>query len=298
MADLAIYSTSAESSDEFRRALAVQLAGFLRNRRGHEVAVNVDMPFNPTDSAGHAVRSNHRVIVVENRHTRRFGCIDIADYVAPKHTASRTHVQSDLCDVCLKCQYRENFYEANDYLKKIRPYFYFPKFPAIVESNADYFRRLPRTENALYWRGWRPNSRRPILARLEGLVSPSPDKVSFLQYAHELCAHKLALSLPGHANCNHRELEAFGMGTPVLMPRLKNTYHEPLVPDVHYLSVECDTVKDPPKTCAEALRERYHQVIGNEELLAYVRDNAVRWYDDHLRFCRLVPLTASLLGYG
>lgn len=79
----------------------------------------------------------------------------------------------------------------------------------------------------------------------------------------ELCDNKVALALPGCGNICHREIEAFGLSTPVLMPRLKNRLYEDLIPDHHYISVDVDTKSSNANHAADRIEEWFRQVKGD-----------------------------------
>jgi len=59
------------------------------------------------------------------------------------------------------------------------------------------------------------------------------------QYLDIIFHSRFGLCLPGYGPKCNREIELLGAGTvPIFTPGVDNTYHEPLIEDVHFISVE------------------------------------------------------------
>ena len=168
-----------------------------------------------------------------------------------------------------------------------------------MQSRLEVYRNIERTRRELHFRGKIDHSNRHrILDCLQatGILSSDPASVSLEDFLEEMSTHRLALSLPGHGNLCHREIEAFAVGTPVLMPKLKNSLHDPLIADVHYVAVDVDPEDAPAEEVARRLCDRYHQVIDDRTLLEAVRERATQWYERNVRFPASLELTGRLLG--
>jgi hypothetical protein len=126
-------------------------------------------------------------------------------------------------------------------------------------------------------------------------LAPDRSKVPFEEYIEELSRYRLGLSLPGGGDICHRDVEILGMGLPLLRPRFRCAFHNPLIPDVHYLAVEADGWWGCRKRLAEAIEARYREVAGDEALLASVARAGARWFDENVRHPACLELTAGLL---
>lgn len=133
------------------------------------------------------------------------------------------------------------------------------------------------------------------MLRAAGALVTDDSIVPFDEYCDDLASRRLALALPGWGNLCHREIEAFGMGTPVLMPRLHNRLHNELVPDEHYVSVDVDSLSAPPEDVARAILERWREVKDDDAFLQAVARNAMKWYDENAAVPACYRLTAALL---
>lgn len=203
------------------------------------------------------------------------------------------------CRVILKQQYLEEAFSGAGVLgRKVRPWIYTAARPSLLAELLPSLRSAARVRSGLFFRGAVGHeSRAAILAglRRRGLLSGDVAPLGFDAYCQEISVHRLILSLPGWGNLCHREIEAFGIGAPVLMPRLRNRLHNDLVPDHHYISVPVGRSADADQVAA-AIARRYHEVVDDTDLLSRVARNAMDWYDDNAAFPNSLRLTAELLG--
>jgi hypothetical protein len=54
-------------------------------------------------------------------------------------------------------------------------------------------------------------------------------------------------------------------------------FHEPLIPDFHYIAVDFNNYRD-YQTTADKLINKYNEVKDNKELLDFIGKNAREWY--------------------
>jgi len=231
-------------------------------------------------------------------HTRAYWLMVCEDWADGSIGTMRRAAADGRCRLILKQQYRDSRYDSS--LKaKLRPWTYTAMSPTRLQQLLPRFRNTKRTRAGLYWRGNNGHAQRgPILERLSGLglLATGTDAISFDGYCLELCTHRVALALPGWGNLCHREIEAFGMGTPVLMPRLLNQLHNDLIPDYHYVSVDVEVGRDSHDEIAAAISRRYLEVADEPEFLARIARHAMAWYDENAAFPAALRLTVDLLG--
>lgn len=173
----------------------------------------------------------------------------------------------------------------------IRPGYY-PEsvwqFGALNYDSIQQYRRSIDLKDKLYFRG----TVYPQRACIAVLQQKYPDEVSinagrlpFKQFIGELASQKLVLGLGmniGGDIC-FRDVEMFGIGVPLLRPKLRVEQHDPLIPDIHYVSVDVDL--DPywltpynHEAVADAIMTRHCEVINDDEFLHNIADNARKWY--------------------
>jgi len=93
----------------------------------------------------------------------------------------------------------------------------------------------------------------------------------------ELNSSKINVSLTGNAEICHRDIEIMGLGNVCLRPKLKVKFHNPLIPDYHYIGVDYKNHAD-PKEITDLLINKYYEIKDNTELQTFIGNNAREWY--------------------
>ncbi len=243
--------------------------------------------------------SHTLAIIQKNNLFGTYVALECHDFVDPIDDRLRNLVFDPRCRLVLKCQYQEAPFRQRPYTK-IQPWSYFEAFPRDAQEYVAQLRSHPRSDARLFFRGNVTMANRDaILSCLAERELVTPDysrRIGYRHYLQESARHKLVLGLPGMGNVCHREIEAFGVGTTVLMPRLKNVLHNDLIPDYHYISVAADVSRDEPALVADQIEARYRQVIHDQGYLSFVAANAVEWYEANVRFSNSIRWTRQLLS--
>jgi hypothetical protein len=111
--------------------------------------------------------------------------------------------------------------------------------------------------------------------------------IPFDSYIKECVDYKLALcfGVGGGYICGDfclRDIELYGLGIPTIRPKYAVTTEDPLIPDYHYISVDCEFDETyrykNPEQLANLVIKKYNEVINNDDLLKYISNNARNWY--------------------
>lgn len=246
------------------------------------------------------VELGHNLALLQQRLTRRYWVIDGSDWVLPFTDHVQAFAGDRRCQGVLKCQWKpEPFRRAP--MSKVLPWTYFETHARHFQSRLHELRGARGERTPLLFRGnvsWA--GRRGILEELarRGLVNPDFEiSHPYDTYLGELLEHRLVLALEGFGNVCHREIEAFGLGVPVLMPVPVNTFHEPLVPDRHFVAVRAEAEREPPAQVADKLERRYREVIDDRAYLDAVAREALGWYERNVRFPHSLDLALRLMGF-
>jgi len=160
------------------------------------------------------------------------------------------------------------------------------------------YRKSTKLDKRLYWRGsvykeMENQNYRNTRLSIDLLNKKMNDfyfgnlPINFESYISEAMDFKLALCFGGGGgwSCGDfcfRDIEMYGLGIPTIRPRYAVESDDPLLPNVHYISVDCEfdsTFKyQTQDVLADKIIERYNEVIDNDEFLDYIRDNARSWY--------------------
>ena len=193
-------------------------------------------------------------------------------------------------------------YAAEGDYGKVKPWFYFAKDPRYINQICDDARKIERTQEELFFRGYAGTGRRRQILKAiydidQSVLFPHTSSTTKNEYFSQLSQAKLALCIMGTAHACHREIECFAVGTPVLSRYYRNHYHEPLIPNVHYVLAECARNANDVEQAAEYIRN-YKRVINNTVFLNGIAKNAAEWYDRNIRPPNSLQIMKRLLGLG
>jgi len=259
--------------------------------RKHEVKLNLSTA---PESKYRGVQIPHGSIsIIENAetgwfHISEFGdvCTDIMPFVALAEFAGATcgqynsfRVDKDLPE---SLQHKRELIRAGYYPETIW------QFGTLNYDSIQKYRNSAKLEDKLYFRGTVYPQRSCIIIlqqKYPNEVSINMGRLPFDQFIAELATQKLVLGLGmniGGDIC-FRDIEMFGIGVPLLRPKLRVEQHDPLIPDVHYVSVDIDL--DPyyltpysHEAVADAMLERHKEVVNDNAFLKSIADNAREWY--------------------
>jgi hypothetical protein len=233
---------------------------------------------------------------IRHEKSRQYAIICFRDFVGHKVSyVMKEVVHDEDCRLVLKSQYRADHCQQEPHTK-IKPYTYFERDPYDFQPWIHELRQTEKQYSKLYFRGSPHKNRGRIIAHL-GDISESCDRyMSRTDYYRDCARARIGLALPGNGNICHREIEYFGMGVPAIMPVLKNSFHDPLIPNVHYIAVEANTTRERPAEVAEKIRAVYERYARDDDYLHHIAQNAIQWYDRNVWLPNSIPLTAKLLG--
>lgn len=284
-----------EAFYDWRSHAFEELARHLRSQ-GVDVKVedrsSFDVLVGPAEKKRIAIRDS--LALMQQDHTGEYYVLDCHDLI--KTDDLELMVRDPRCKRILKCQYRAKVFTEPLY-RKVGPWIYFDRFWPKNEAQIVSYRSVPRTSDALYFRGADWGKRGAILTELSkrGVISSDFQIISSDEYFRESIAHRVMLSLPGMADICNRDVECFGSGTCVLRPRLRNEFHNPLIPDHHYISVNVPHNASPAEI-ADGIERRFKDTIDDRAYIEFIAGNAARWYDENVRLDAAMELTGQLLG--
>lgn len=245
--------------------------------------------------------------VIENITTGDFYILSTADVLHYNITCE--HDNPHLKQV-LFAQYIEKIMQYNvpaRSLRKYSPWLYFQSQPFDLEELYHKRLRTKKSISKLYFRGLTRD--RPILQHLSSDILDNTDSTDRHTYLNELLNVEVALSLGGVADICYRDIEYMALGIPFIRFEFPNRFREPLIPNVHYISVErpldlptlsyrCGVGLDRMGTAehAKLIEQRYLEVIDNKDFLRYIGENAREYYEKYLMYPNNVNNTIDWLG--
>jgi hypothetical protein len=111
------------------------------------------------------------------------------------------------------------------------------------------------------------------------LISPNNFTEEILigtSYYDELNDMRICLSLDGAGLTCHRDMEILGVGSVLLRPELSQKFHDHLIPNFHYVSVE--NVEDSSLQW-ELINNKFNEIKNDYEYLKFISNNGKKWFD-------------------
>lgn len=125
-----------------------------------------------------------------------------------------------------------------------------------------------------------------------------------VDYIKELASSTINLSLNGAAEICYRDMEILGLGTALFRFELSTKFHNPLIPNHHYISVPYRDIKYDPrnahdyyKKLSDRLFDRFEQVKHQHDFIKFVADNGRRWYLENATVDANVKLLTQLVDF-
>ena len=299
--------------EKWEKYFTDQVCQYLENNDNYQISIKenkVDFKLDITENHPNWYGSIRKYIFFQNNETKQFFAIDHSDQF---NYFKEEIVSHPLCIGILKCQYRKGNYKQWE--EKIVPFTYGVKEREAYFACREEVKCIVGTNRRMYFKGSMLR-RRNILKGVHKMKLLNDDyrikddsgnvtlKVSQKEYLTSMAQSKIALSVPGVGNCCHREIEAFGLGVPVLMPTLKNQYYNPLIPDKHYIAADSPLLEDREITrystveddilCGE-IRKRYEEAINDDKFLNYIVKNAMEWFEENIVFPSNIELIKRIL---
>jgi hypothetical protein len=237
--------------------------------------------------------------VIENLTNGEFVVMTVADYPCtsawlPEHRAGNEHLKKVII-----AQYNPKIihYHVKKDLHKFSPWSYFQSGFFNLDVYHEKRKYIKNKIDRLYYKGETPN--RPFLNHIDKDLITDFSCIPGDMYMNELINHKIALSIDGVGEFCYRDVELMGLGVPMIRYEYISQMKSPLIPNHHYISLErpddLEYYRLGEKPHADALINRYNEVVNNEEFLEYISSNARQYYIDNFEYKNLIIKTFELL---
>jgi hypothetical protein len=143
------------------------------------------------------------------------------------------------------------------------------------EKNAEKYRKQfkEKLNKKLLFRGY-------LYADRKSMQKYKPDffsekRLNTKEYFDELNNSEICLSLNGAGEICNRDMEILSCGSVLLRPRLDQSFHDPLIENYHYISVE--KVKNSIDQM-DLLLKKYESVKNDKLFLEKIANNGLNWF--------------------
>jgi len=119
------------------------------------------------------------------------------------------------------------------------------------------------------------------------------NKIGVHEFFNEINKSKVVLSLNGAGEICNRDMEILSTGSVLIRPRLNQKFHNELIPDVHYISVDC--VNDPVNQF-ELIKNKFESIRNNHDYLKKIGENGLRWFQENGTINSNVEILKTLIN--
>lgn len=109
------------------------------------------------------------------------------------------------------------------------------------------------------------------------IIDTRVNKLSTKDYLLEINSNKINISFNGIGEPSHRDIDILGLGNVLLRTKMITDFHNPLIPEYHYASVEINDQSN-FKDLADAFLEKYNKIKHDKDYLNFISSNGRRWY--------------------
>lgn len=248
----------------------------------------------------HVTIDQGSIVIFEFDSTKKFKVFDFGD--APTLTLQLSKSKNFIGAAI--GQYNKELWDQNVLDKQLRDKIKPSVYPETcwnfgIENYDDIrnYRNSIDLDKKLYWRGSiyrNPNmveyNRRKTIEIIKDSMQDfyyGNGPLSFDDYIKEAIQFKLCLcfGVGGGYSCGDfclRDIEMYGMGIPTIRPKYAVECDDKLIPDFHYISVDCEFdetfMYKNPETLAISIIKKYEEVINDKDYLQFISDNARNWY--------------------
>jgi hypothetical protein len=245
----------------------------------HQLRLEAEQ-LNQIDNSGLPIY-NPCLMMIRNRYTGKYYLVSNCDeiknlFICPSRTVNVNFLRGLITSIGMV--FSDIEFEPISFINYI-PFGYVPlnkEVERLIEENQNVEKILP---DKLRFRNFPNDPFRQFItkdSRFDG-IDKREGFLTSEEYIRELAGHKVNLSINGHAEVCHRDMEIMGLGTVLLRTRFVCKFHEPLIPNFHYVAIDVDNFRD-YETIAQKLIAKYEEIKHKKDFLDFVGKNAREWY--------------------
>lgn len=268
----------------------------------HKGRVQVDLGWQ--DNEVFSVEMQDCEMIIEDYDTKETQILSVSDDLTPSslNLQSYDNTKKIFISQFIRDKVYHHVFEENRH--KYFPWIYFPSNEYDLEKYYQKRQEITHKDSRMYFRG--ETASRSILNHFSEDVFFGGNSIGgFNKYVDELINFKIGLSVSGRGEMCYRDIEYMSLGVPFIRFEYTTEFFEPLIPNVHYVSVKRpDDLLDwmkldrlGEKHHADMIIERYLEVKDDDEFLKFISKNAKEYYDKYLNPSSSVDFTIKMLGY-
>ena len=274
-----------------------------------------DINFNPIDSnilrsstyKGNNDKYGPHYMMIENPDTKKYILVSYWDKlidITHHHVATNFDIEN-----CVEVITSAGGIINDTYFRPI-DYNYTPfSYTCTVKSSEETIEQIYRnTENRIYpellsFRGYLYQFREHLSHDNRfNIIRKSDDFLTYEEYIHDIGKYHVNLSLNGAGEICTRDMEILGLGTALFRLKLATKFHNELIPNYHYISVDHDDIEstdldDYYKQLSDRIFQRYEQVKNDKDFIQFIANNGRKWYEENGTISANIKLLNKLINF-
>jgi hypothetical protein len=246
-------------------------------------------------------------MMIENPDTKKYILVSYWDKlvdIAYHHAATNFDIEN-----CVEVITSAGGIINDTYFKPI-DYNYTPfSYTCTVRSSEETIEQIYRnTENRIYpeilsFRGYLYHFREHLSQdKRFNIIRKSDEFLSYEEYIHDIGKYHVNLSLNGAGEICTRDMEILGLESALLRLKLSTKFHNELIPNYHYISVDHDDIEstnldDYYKQLSDRIFQRYEQVKNDKDFIQFIANNGRKWYEENGTISANVKLLNKLINF-
>ena len=240
------------------------------------------------DNPNKKVHSNDKFgyhsLIIENDKTKKYLVITYMDKLHYMLDPNRNWDLENCVDIYASCGvHRQDFwYDLDDRFKAI-PFTYSASTKQVLGSIKKYKGISTHMPSLPPFRGKLYNLRTKMAQ--DERFDVNGGHLEHDAYAREIASSAINLSINGVGETCQRDMEILATGTCLFREVLQAQFHDPLIPNHHYIAVDCEPIKHIRSEHAyfdaqkDVFIERWNEIKDNHQFISDVAANGKRWYD-------------------
>lgn len=244
--------------------------------------------FNRIDSAPMKHHANDKYgyhsLIIENANNKKYIIVSYIDKIRYMQDPGRNWDLENCVDIYASCGVHEQDFQYMPIEDvEVKPFTYSVSTREMLKALDKHQGLDKRVPEKLPFRGKLYNYRKYLSTDDRFNVTGEfkyPD-----EYVHEMASNTINLSLNGVGETCQRDMEILATGTALFREKLNPQFHNPLIPNHHYIAINCDHIKHILneykyyEAQAEVYLDRWNEVKDDKELIEFVAKNGKEWYD-------------------
>jgi hypothetical protein len=235
----------------------------------------------------------HAIVIIENVENKKYMVVSTWDAISQE-----VSFWTDFKDNCVEL-FTSHGMHKNPRTYDLSEIKYTPLSyvlgPVSCEKVVDFYyeKNLEKDERIipekLWYKATNPYGFRHYIHKNDSRFEFETGRDTIEEFTKKMSRHKIVMDISGIGGNSIRFAQGMGLGLAVLRPKVKVLADNPVIPNYHFIEVDCDDYSNSEdyskyKILADAYIDKFEEVKKDEEFINYISKNAREYFDKNCRF--------------